>query len=210
MQCLPTLRRHGRLCLLCASLLTLVACSSAPPRYYTLTAQTPQTPRAASSSAAASAAPLAIAVGPVSLPALVDRPQIVVTRGDNEVRLDEYRRWASPLQDNLARVVADELSTRLATPRVAVLAHYGAADAHYRVAIDVHRFVSQPGQSALIDATWSVLRVRDNASRGGRSTARVAIADAGYDALASAHSQALTELSAAIAAAIGELEHPEY
>ena len=55
-------------------------------------------------------------VGPVSVPAVVDRPQIVVTTGPNQVRLDEFNQWASPLQNNIARVVAENLVAMLGTP----------------------------------------------------------------------------------------------
>ena len=61
---------------------------------------------------------VSVAVGPVSVPAAVDRPQIVVSTGPNQVRLDEFNRWASPLQNNIARVVAENLVAMLGTPRV--------------------------------------------------------------------------------------------
>ena len=210
---MPTLRRRSRLGALCLATMIVAGCASPPPRYYTLTtAARPSTSSTKANDAnnpANSTNALAVAVGPVSLPPLVDRPQIVVSNGGNEVRLDEYQRWASPLQDNIARVVADDLAELLATPRVAVLAQSGTADARYRVAIDVQRFVSQPGVSAQLDATWSVRRVRDDALRSGRSTVRVAVTDASYAALASAHSSALAQLSAAVAAAIGELDESD-
>lgn len=200
----PTSRRPlrlRRLKLFCAGALAVAGCASPPPHYYTLTAAAPPSTRPSTAMN-----DLSIAVGPVSLPALVDRPQIVVSAGGNEVRLEEYQRWASPLQDSMARVVADDLAAQLTTARVAVLAQSGTAEARYRVAIDVQGFVSQPGVLAQLDATWTVRRACDDASRSGRSMARVAVSDAGYAALASAHSQALAQLAAAVAAAIRELE----
>ncbi len=66
-------------------------CGTSPSaRYYTLSA--PAEP-------AREAAGFAVAVGPVSIPAVVDRPEIVVTVGENEVWPDEFNRWASPLAD---------------------------------------------------------------------------------------------------------------
>jgi uncharacterized protein len=57
-------------------------------------------------------------VGPVSVPAAVDRNQIVVTIGPNQVRLDEFNRWDAPLQSAIARVVVENLVAFLGTPRV--------------------------------------------------------------------------------------------
>ena len=87
-----------------ASFFTLTAvvagCASTPSRFYSLSAAAE--PTAPSSN-------LSIAVGPVSVPAVVDRPQIVVNVGPNQVRLEEFNRWAAPLQNNIARVVASAL-----------------------------------------------------------------------------------------------------
>ena len=52
---------------------------------------------------------MSIVVGPVAIPAVVDRPEIVVTVGDNEVWLDEFNRWASPLGEAIALATAENL-----------------------------------------------------------------------------------------------------
>jgi hypothetical protein len=46
------------------------------------------------------------------------RPQIVVAVSQNQVGLDEFNRWVSPLQNNIGRVVAENLVAMLGTPRV--------------------------------------------------------------------------------------------
>jgi uncharacterized lipoprotein YmbA len=176
-------------------------CASAPPaHYYTLAALAPP--------AASRPAPtaLAIAVGPLTLPAIVDRPQIVVRSGANAVYLDELNRWASPLQDNMARVIADNLAAQLASPRVHLYTQNSSGEAQYRVSIDVQEFTSAPGQSAQIDALWSVRRTRDGKTQSGRSTSSEAPSGPGYEALAAAHSRALARLAADLGAAIDGLE----
>jgi uncharacterized lipoprotein YmbA len=52
---------------------------------------------------------MSVAVGPVSVPAAVDCSQIVVTLGPNQVRVDEFNRWDAPLQNTIARVLAENL-----------------------------------------------------------------------------------------------------
>ena len=83
-----------------ASTLVLLAagCASKPARFYTLSA---------TATPAATPADLSVAVGPVSVPAAVDRPQIVARVGPNQVQLDEFNRWDAPLSSAIARVVAD-------------------------------------------------------------------------------------------------------
>ena len=171
-----------------------VGCAASPPsRFYTLSA---------ASGPAATSSKLSIAVGPVSVPAVVDRPQIVVDIGPNQVRLEEFNRWAAPLQNNIARVVADNLVLMLGTPRVTLAAQGLGADADYRAAIDVQSFNSAPGEAAIVDAVWTVRRIKDGKTELGRTTVREVLQEKGYDALAAAHSRALARLSKDIADAV--------
>jgi len=167
--------------------------TTAPSRFYTLDA----------TAAADGAAPVATAimVGPVSVPAAVDRPQFVVQAAPNRVEVDEFNRWAAPLNDSIAQAVAGDLVKLLGTPQVAAgpLANFAPA---YRVTIEVQRFDSVPGQAALLEAVWTVRRTADAVTRTGRTVARAPVQGGGFDALAAAHSRALAKMSGDIAAAI--------
>jgi uncharacterized lipoprotein YmbA len=172
---------------------SLVACGkSATARFYMLT------PTATAASAAP--ASVAVVVGPVSVPASVDRPQFVVQTSPNSVTLDEFNRWASPLADNIARVVASDLATMLGTSHVAVAPATGFPS-EYRVVIDVQRFESTPGTSVVVEALWTV-RKAGGQSQSGRTVATEAVSEATFDAVAAAHSRALATLSNDIAGAI--------
>ena len=176
-----------------AAAVLLAGCASAPSRFYALTST--------ATADGAAAAPVAVIVGPVTVPASVDRPEFVVQAAPNRVDLDEFNRWAAPLNDAIARVVAGDLTVLLATPDVATapMANFRADD---RVTINVQRFESLPGQFVLLDAVWTVQRVADGTTRSGRTTARESVAGDGYDALAAAHSRALARLSGDVADAI--------
>jgi uncharacterized lipoprotein YmbA len=172
------------------------ACASPPSRFYTLSA---------GAAPATTTSNLSVVVGPVSVPAVVDRPEIVVSTGPNQVRLEEFNRWAAPLQNGIARVVAENLVAMLGTPRV-TLSSQSSADADYRAAIEVQGFDSAPGEAATLDAVWTVRRTRDGKAETGRTTAREMVQGNGYDALAAAHSRALARLSRDIAGAVQVLE----
>jgi uncharacterized lipoprotein YmbA len=168
------------------------ACASAQPHYYTLDS----TPAPASGPASH----MAVMVGPVTVPASVDQPQFVVQVAANQVQVEEFNRWASPLNESIARAVAGDLSSQLGTPDVvaAPLANF-APD--YRVTIDVQRFESIRGQAAVLEAVW-VVRQTGGRVLSGRTVAREPVQGDGFDALAAAHSRALVKVSADIAAAI--------
>ena len=146
---------------------------------------------------------LTVFVAVVSIPAIVDVPQIVVRKGANQVSPDEFNRWASPLRNNIAQVVGADLGAILGTSRVSSVL-IGEAD--YRVAIDVQTFDSAPGEAATLSALWTVRRINDGKTETGRTAVREASPHLGYDALAAAHSRALSLLSQDIANAIRALD----
>lgn len=196
------LMHHSRTLLIAAALTLLVGCASAPSsQFYTLNA---------ARQPAASASKISIAVGPVSIPTVVDRPQMVLSTGSNQVQLDEFNRWATPLQNDISRVVAENLVKMLGTPSVTLFPQTASAQAGYRVSIEVQSFVSTLGEAASLDAVWNVRRMKDNATQSGRSTVREPVdavtADKSHDALAAAHSRAVAHMSQDIADAVRTLE----
>ena len=96
----------------CSLVALLGGCGSVPREYhYTLNAQ----PAAAAATAPQSS--FSIAVGPVTVPEMVDQPQMVVQAAPNRVAIEEYRRWASPLRSEIALVIAANLSQMLNASR---------------------------------------------------------------------------------------------
>jgi uncharacterized lipoprotein YmbA len=176
-------------------------CRSPESHLYTLSAS----PTAATQLDQASAK-LTVLVGPVSIPAMVDVPQIVVRTSANQVTVDEFNRWAAPLASNISDVVAENLAAMLGTSRVSSYQQVLARDPDFRVAIDVQTFDSMPGDAATLSAMWMVRRVKDGKSESGRTSVREPSPQKRYDALAAAHSRALSRMSRDIADAIQRLE----
>jgi uncharacterized lipoprotein YmbA len=191
------MRRHATIAVPWAMLL-VVACSSPTSHFYSLTAAT--TP-------AATPSDLSVVVNPVVIPAAVDRPQMVVSVRQNQVLVDEFNRWVGPLQNGIARVVAENLVALLGTPRVTVSTQT-IAFPDYRVAIDVQRFDSALGEAATLDAFWTVVRLKDATTQNGRTSLREPTTAPGYDGVAAAHSRALERLSRDIAGAVQTLNRP--
>jgi uncharacterized lipoprotein YmbA len=191
------MRRFAAFAVFCAFVVTVAGCASPRSNFYTLTP---------SAKPAAAAASYSVAVGPVSVPSEVDRPQIVVRLAANQVAIDEFHRWASPLPDAISRVIAENLAATLGTPHVTVFTQPTAAGARYRVLVDVLRLESAPGESATLDAVWTVRSTKDGTTRSGRTKASEPVPDREYTTLAAAHSRALGRLSADLAGAIQALE----
>lgn len=181
--------------------LVLAACSSAPIHFHTLVPPAPET-----AGTGGAAAPYRIAVAPVTIPAGVDQPALVVRQGQGSMALLENQQWIAPLGDEIRTVVSGELTRRLGTRDVYGLT--GSRDKPvYRVKIDIARFESVPSQYALLSAAWSINVVGKFGGDGeGRvmqcgNTIREPVGP-GYDALVVGHQQALKTLADTIAAAI--------
>lgn len=170
--------------------------TTTPARFYTLD------PIARAGTAAP--ARLAIVIGSVSIPAAVDRPQLVVHVGQNEVQIDEFSRWAAPLADAIAGALAADLSVLLGTPDVSTAPLSGVVPTH-RVTVDVQRFESWPGKEAVVEAVWAVRREGQSGMRSGRTLARETPAGPGVEALAAAHSRAISTIGTDIATAVRAL-----
>ena len=144
------------------AILLAVGCSpTAPSRFYTLDST--------ATSGAALPAPSSVMIGSVAIPASVDQPQFVVQVAANRVEIDEFNRWAAPLNDSIARAVAGDLAAQLGTPNVATT-RLPNFNPDYVVTIEVQRFESTRGKTALIEAVWSVRKTTTGETLSGRTS----------------------------------------
>ncbi len=104
---------------------------------------------------------LAIGLGPIDLPDLVMRPQIITRPGAHTVRLSEFDQWAGELTPNMARVMGRELMQRLHTERVALYPWTGTKRLDYQVRVAVFRFDGRLSGPAVLEGTWTLLDGKD-------------------------------------------------
>ena len=182
----------------CALLFALIAgCGSAPKdQFYSLADSTP------GGKTALPGLDYAVAVGPVYVPDVVDRPQFVLRTPGAEVRIADHVRWAEPLREGIARAVAGNLAQSLDNGHVAARAYGVTGDADYRVILDVQRFDSSLGEAAMLDVMWTVRRTKDAAQQTGRVRVQEPVQGSDYEALVAAHARAIAAASRNIADAI--------
>ena len=190
------------------------ACATTPSEtFYTLAAveATVSSPAreapagARAQGAAASASALAIVVDQATVPELVDRPQLVVSGPDSRVVLLEQQRWAEPLRSQIPRTVAFDLTRLLAPARVSTNSDIldGADEKRsYRIALDVQRFESRPGDAVTIEVLWTLRRSGGDVVGSAREIVREPVSGGAYEGLVGAHNRALAAVSRAIAAAV--------
>jgi len=184
----------------------LVGCRSAAPpvEFYTLSALNPAMTKANPTVAAPN---IAVGVGPVQIPQVLDRPQIVTRTGPNKLTLDEFHRWAGSLQADFAQVLAENISLLLGIDHVAVYPWEVGFAPDYRIAVDIRSFEGQWGENVLLDVIWQIT------DRSGTKTLAVnksfitePLPASSYDALVAAQSQAVAQLSREIVQEIRNLQ----
>ncbi len=145
-----------------------------------------------------------VAIGPVTVPEGVDRPQMVVRASGHRVEVSELHRWAEPLKSEIPRVLAAHLRRELRTEQIATTDQGAGRAADYRIRVDVQRFESYLGKGVVVETLWSV-HAAEAGSRTGRSAVHEPAEGADHEALARAYGRALAKIAHDLAAALRSL-----
>ncbi len=98
-----------------------------------------------------------IGIGPVDIPAYVDRLQLVTRSAPNVLDLAEFDRWGEPLQSDVKRVLVENLSQLLAGEQAAVIFWDEGLPLDYQVRIEVTRFDFEKSGEAHLSARWTIV-----------------------------------------------------
>jgi len=153
--------------------------------------------------AASPAAALVVGVGPVSLPAYLDRPQVVMRSAPDRLDIREFAQWGEPLRDAVTRVVAVNLGRLLPDSRVVTFPWRSAEKIRYQVTLDIEQMDGPAGGDVTLDTRWRILD-----QSGTEVAGRVSRLSepAGSGTAAAAMSRALGALSRDIARQLGAIE----
>ena len=184
-----------RLSLLAAALLLAGCGPSLPSKFYVLTAD--PVPQRAWTAAAKT-----VALGRVSLPGALDRPQIARRKAGNEIVFSEEERWAGPLDDMVRRVLADDLAARLPAG-VSLIESAATTPPGVTLAVEVSRFDADESGAVTLTARWETLGPTGAPFRPA-SESTIVEPGSGKDAaaVATTMSRAVAALAARIAAGL--------
>ena len=188
------------------ALFALMGCGAAtgPVQFYALSG--PEPPAQTMSSVGMSEE-IALGIGPLEIPKMIDRPQIV-TRGDgNKLDVAEFHRWGGALNEDILRALTEQLSGLLKSNQV--MAHPWAEffQPDYRVYLIFHRFDGRLGESVVLNATWSVTDGRGRKALAvKRSVINEPLPAADYENLVAASSRVLEKLGLQIAQEVQSIQ----
>jgi len=188
-------RLNGMHLIVLVPVLMLMGCgaSSLPVTYYILNPmdyQEPVGPQAESET-------LVLGIGPIHIPAYLDRLQMVTRTGANRLQVDDFHRWAAPLPGEISRVLADNLEQVTSIQRYEIYPWAVRQRPDVAVELEIQAFEGQPDGSVILDGTMVLYDWRNaepkSRSRSFHITRHGAAGD--YAAMVAAQSQTLTELS---------------
>jgi hypothetical protein len=144
-----------------------------------------------------------IGVFPVSMPDYLDRPQIVTRVSENEIKLDEFSRWAEPLKESFYTALVDNLSTLLNHEKIIKTSHNLGTPTTLQVGVEVLQFDGALGGDVVLSVKWGLFGERGkNVLIAKRSSFKEPTGAATYEALVAAQSRAVAALSREIAEGI--------
>jgi uncharacterized protein len=117
-------------------------------RFYTL----PEAP-----AAGAEGRPLpSLGLGPVTLPAYLDRPELATRASPERIAYSGEDRWASPLADQVWRALAEDLRTRVPVGAVVPWPWPREQAPPLGVAVEFRAFEPGPDGAAVLEARWTL------------------------------------------------------
>ncbi|CAB5099881.1 hypothetical protein D3OALGA1CA_1355 [Olavius algarvensis associated proteobacterium Delta 3] len=148
-----------------------------------------------------------IGIGPVSLAAYLDRPQIVTRVSPHELKAAELSQWAEPLKNNIARVIRENVSVLTGSEQVFLFPWRRSLRVDYQAAVEVLQFDAAPDGLVTLVAQWAVYGENGKELHiNRRTTEESRVSGTGYDAIAKAMSRALGDLSREIVAGIQDVK----
>jgi uncharacterized lipoprotein YmbA len=133
--------------------------STPPSRFYTLAPQEAATPVVASTPVSV------LVVGPIGIPAYLDRKQIVTRSGGNELILAEFNRWGRTLESEITGALIAQLQERLSPAGISAVSWESVpflpVKVIYQVPVGISRFDGILGESVVLRCRWGVIAKRE-------------------------------------------------
>jgi len=153
---------------------------------------------------------LVIGVGPIIMPEYLDRRQIVTRDKANELKVSTYHQWGEPLDQNLSRVVSENMGVMIPSDRIILLpvkrSIRKALTLDYQVTIAISKFERDTNGEVVLNTRWALLDNDKEELTLRRSVYRDMPKSTDYADLAASQSRLLIQLSREIADTITEYE----
>ena len=95
-------------------------------------------------------------LGPITLPAYLDREAVVTRVSPTQLRYSEVDNWAGPLKDDITSVLLQNLSALTGSDRILAYPWPNNAKFDYQITIEVLRFETSANGDCQLTARWAI------------------------------------------------------
>jgi len=194
-------QKHVAIIFLTLALMGCLGGQSPPTNFYMLSALSPSQ---AGTAPAPAEARIHIGLETVVMAEYLNRNEIVLNLDNTIYRLAEFNQWAEPLNDNMTRVLEENLTKLLQSESIEVfMASESSIPLDYRLEVDVLRLDGNLGDQVTLVVQWALLEAaEDGLIRMRRLEYHEKAADETVKELVLAESRTVEKLSRDIAEAV--------
>jgi uncharacterized lipoprotein YmbA len=153
------------------------------------------------------ASDVVISVGPVKIPEVINRPQMVTQNKVKMLKFAEFDRWGESLDLGMARLIREDLTVLLPGAKLTLYPSNPSVAVKYQVIVEVIQLDSELDRDMFLAVQWMVIDVPNSKTLIiKRFESRQPIIPQNYPGLAKTLSTACASLSSQIAEALASLK----
>jgi uncharacterized protein len=171
----------------CAIGLLCACASSRPDHFYILSARPPAAQPPSTSTT--------LVALKVTLPSLVDRPELILNTSGDGVAVLEHERWGAPLADLVVQTLGQDIERRRGDLLVGAQGASPLDGAPIKIIVDVVQMTARQGDRVSIETHWRIVDARKPAALVGNEAFSAPLAQNDYGAIARALSDCLGQLA---------------
>lgn len=105
---------------------------------------------------------LSMAVGPMTIPGYIDRPQIVTKTKSSELQLAEFDRWAEPMGDMMIRTLTGNIKAITGSHLIYSYPWPSRLNYAYQISAKIIKFENDENGDALLVVHWQLRDKKDD------------------------------------------------
>ncbi len=150
---------------------------------------------------------IAVGIDLDDFPAYLNKPQMVIRVNPNELKLDEFNRWAETLKYSFPKVIVNNLISILPAEKFIVYLNKGILSSDYQVVLNLIQFDGTPGGKVSLIVQWGLFDTKNEKLILTKvSNINVDTKNDCFEALVAAQSKALEILSREISLAVEKVK----
>ncbi|MCK5725401.1 MAG: membrane integrity-associated transporter subunit PqiC [Thiotrichaceae bacterium] len=97
---------------------------------------------------------LSLGIGPIRIPVLLRRPQIISRISNNELKVSEQHHWAGSLREDISQALIDNIASLSGTSNVEKFPWKRSFKPNYQVRVQIEKLDGQVGGNITLKARW--------------------------------------------------------